>query len=302
MPGTNGAWHPVLQTDGVTDTVLDRWRRRNWVTSEQTTRLALLKPVTVITGASEGIGRALAEEFARGGHDLLLVARSAAGLAVAAAGLASTGVHIRTLTADLATAAGCASVEAELSASGCTCDVLVNNAGVGLGGPFAEQDANDLNRLVDLNLRAVTDLTRRFLPAMLARGAGGVLNVASLGGLAPGPQQAAYYASKAYVISLTEALDSETAGQGVRISALLPGAVATKFHARMGAEHSYYLTVTGVMSAQQVARAGYRGFRRGQTLIYPGLFHHFNALALHYVPHWVMIPVIGWLLRQRQAG
>lgn len=284
------------------DTVLDHWRRRNWVASEQTAYFAALKPIAVITGASEGIGRALAAEFALGGHDLLLVARCANGLANAAAELAATGVDIRTLTADLATAAGCASVETELAASGCTCDVLVNSAGIGLGGPFAKQDANDLNRLVDLNMRAVTDLTRRFLPGMLARGAGGVLNVASLGGLAPGPQQAAYYASKAYVISLTEALDSETAGQGVRISALLPGAVATKFHARMGAEHSYYLQMLGVMSAEQVARAGYRGFRRGQTLIYPGLFHHFNALALHYVPHWVMIPVIGWLLRSRQAG
>jgi len=283
-------------------TLLDRWRRRNWRPDAQTAQYADQARVTVITGASEGIGRALAGEFARAGHDLLLVARSSDQLAAVAAELSPAGVKITTLAADLATPEGCEAVEAALTNAGAYCDVLVNNAGIGMGGPFASQSRSDLMRLADLNMRCVTDLVRRFLPGMLSRGAGGVLNVASLGGLIPGPQQAAYFASKAYVLSLSEALARETAGQGVRISALMPGAVATKFHARMGAEHAYYLNLTGVMSPEQIARAGYRGFRRGQRLVFPGILHHLNAIVLRTLPHWFSVPVVGWMLRQRQAG
>lgn len=280
--------------------VRQRWRRRYWVPKAETARFAGLRPVTVVTGASEGIGRALAGEFARAGHELLLVARNADNLAAVAAELAPARVQI--LTADLATEAGCDAVEVELERIAACCNILVNNAAIGLGGLFVEQPLADLARLADLNMRAVTGLTRRFLPGMLARGDGGVLNVASLGGLMPTPHQAAYYASKAYVLSLTEALAHETAGQGVRISVLVPGPVATLFHARMGTEHSYYLAVLGVMSATQVAQAGYRGFRRGRTVIYPGLFTYFNAMALRFLPHWLMIPVLGWMLQRRQAG
>ena len=283
-------------------TLLDRYRRRHWKPDARTASFANMRAVTVITGASEGLGKALAGEFARAGHDLLLVARSPEPLAAAAADLASTGVAIATLSADLATMEGCAAVEAALAAANAYCGVLVNNAAIGLGGDFASQPLDGLDRLADLNMRTVTGLSRRFLPGMLSRGAGGILNVASLGGLMPGPQQAAYYASKAYVISLTEALAQEVAGQGVRISVLIPGPVATKFHARMGAEHAYYLSLVGVMTTGQVARAGYRGFRRGRILVYPGVIHHVNAVALRHLPHWVIVPVVSWMLRPRQAG
>ena len=280
----------------------ERWRHRYWQPDAATASFARLRPVTVITGASEGIGRALAGEFARGGHDLLLVARNSEALESAAAELAPAGVKIRTLSADLATEPGCAAVEATLAGASAYCDILVNNAGIGLGGPFASKPRDDLRRLLDLNIGAVTDLTRRFLPGMLSRGSGGILNVGSLAGFVPGPNQAAYYASKAYLISLTEALASETAGQGVRMAALLPGPVATRWHAKAGAEHSYYLSLIGVMSPEQVARAGFRGFRRGRTLIYCGILDHINAVAVHRLPHWMTIPVVGWMLRQRQAG
>ena len=282
--------------------LLDRWHHRYWHPEAATAAFASLSPVTVVTGASEGIGRALAGEFARAGSDLLLVARNANALAKVAAELASTAVAVRTLAADLATETGCASIEAALASAGAYCDVLVNDAGIGLGGPFVGQSRQDLHRLLDLNIGAVTDLTSRFLPGMLVRGEGGILNVASLGGLAPGPNQAAYYASKAYVISLTEALADEVAGQGVRISALVPGPVATMFHARSGTEHSYHLTLIGVMSPEAVARAGFRGFRQWRTLVFPGLLNHINAVALRFLPHRLIIPVIGWMLRQRQAG
>ena len=118
-------------------------------------------------------------------------------------------------------------------------------------------------RLLDLNVRALTALTRHFLDGMRVRGRGGILNVASLGGYTPGPYQAAYYASKAYVLSLTEAMAAETAGEGVRVCALAPGPVDTGFHARMGAEGAFYRYLLPPASAEAVARAGYRGFALG---------------------------------------
>jgi short-subunit dehydrogenase len=279
--------------------VISRWRRRHWRPTAETARLGVLRPVTIVTGASAGIGRALAREFARHGHDLLLVARRAEALAGAAAELTAAGIAVHVLPADLATPQGCAAVEAELARLAATAHILVNNAGVGIGGAFAGQSPERLLRLIDLNMRGLTDLSRRLLPAMLARGQGGILNVASLGGLIPGPDQAAYFASKAYVISLTEALAWETRGQGVTISALLPGPVATTLHASMGAEHSYYLDLVGVMSPAQVARAGVRGFRHGRTLIYPGFLNHVNAMVLRFVPHWLCVPAMSVMLRQR---
>ncbi len=284
---------------GAVQDLLDRWRRRYWTRGEDAAKYDRLRPLVVITGGSEGIGLALAHEFAKAGHGLLLVARGSERLASAADALSVHGYAVRVLAADLATADGCAAVEAELAALESYCDVLVNNAGIGLSGPFAEQPAADLAQLANLNVRAATDLTRRFLPGMLARGRGGILNIASLGGLVPGPNQAAYYASKAYLISLTRALAHECAGRGVRISALLPGPVATKFHARTGAEHSYHLVVLGVMSPERVARAGFQGFQWGRTEIYPGVLNHLNAIALRVIPQSFMIVVMGWLLKRR---
>ncbi len=229
----------------------------------------------------------------------MLVARDTDKLAGAASQLVPIGVTVHTLSADLATPEGCAAVEAKLASLSAYCDILINNAAIGLSGPFAEQPLDDLTRLADLNMRALTDLTRRFLPGMLARQRGGVLNVASLGGFVPGPNQAAYYASKAYVVSLTRALAHECAGQGVRIAALLPGPVATKFHARMAAEHSYYLALLGVMGTEQVARAGFRGFQWGRTLIVPGVLNTLGAIWLRVVPNSFMVPVLGWMLQRR---
>ena len=280
----------------------DRWRRRNWRPVASNASFATLRPVTVITGASRGIGQALAGEFARAGHDLLLVARGGDALAQVAAKLAPAGVTIETLAADLATQAGCEAIAASLSSKSCYCNILVNNAGMGLGGPLADQPLDALSQLLNLNIGAVTHLTRQFLPGMMSRGTGGILNVASLGGYIPGPYQAAYYASKAYVISLTEAIADETAGSGIRISALIPGPVATTFHASMGTENSYYLNLIGVMSAEDVAKAGFRGFRQGKRLVYPGVLHHINAAVLSVLPRWLIVPVVGWMLRQRQAG
>ena len=197
------------------------------------------------------------------------------------------------------TTEGRAALIAQIQRLGDPVDILVNNAGIGLSGPFADQAPDDIGRLLQLNVAAVTHLTRAFLPDMLARRWGGILNVASLAGLVPGPHQAAYYASKAYILSLTEALAEENRGLGVRIAVLAPGPVATKFHHRMGAERSYYLPVAGVMSAEQVARSGYRGFMRGRTLIVPGILNPLAVPAFRLLPHTLALPVVSWMLRRR---
>lgn len=281
-------------------TLLTIWRRRYLWWRVEHEGAPALQPVTVITGGSEGIGLALAREFARLGQPLLLVARSADALASAKNTLAAErGIEVLTVAADLTQQAGVAAVLAALAARNATCDVLINNAGIGLSGPFEHHDGRGLARLVNLNVAAVTLLMHAVLPGMLARGRGGILNVASLGGLAPGPWQAAYYASKAYVVSLTEAVAWETRGLGVRIAVLLPGPVVTQFHHRMGADSAYYLSLLWPLRPECIARAAWRGFRYGGVRIVPGVVSKVLCVALWLVPNMVLVPIVGWLLKQR---
>jgi uncharacterized protein len=179
--------------------------------------------------------------------------------------------------------------------------VLVNSAGMGLAGPFLAQSVEELDRLVELNVRALTALTRHCLAGMRARGRGGVLNLASLGGYTPGPYQAAYYASKAYVMSLSEALAAETAGEGVRVCVLAPGPVATPFHQRMQGESGLYLRLLPVSNPDSVARAGYLAFALGCRVVVPGFAAPILALAMRLTPHRILVPIVGWLLKPRGA-
>jgi short-subunit dehydrogenase len=258
------------------------------------------RPAAVITGASEGIGRALASEFARRGHSLMLVARSSDRLEQAAAELRRDfGVDVHTASIDLAMPDAADRLDTALSSAGLYADYLVNNAGIGLGGAFTGQDARVLNQLVDLNVRTLTELTRRALPDMLARARGGVLNIASLGGLLPGPYQAVYYASKAYVVSLTEALAYENAGRGVRICAATPGPVRTRFHEKMGTSGAIYMKLQSVLNAEDAARVIYSGFMGRRTLIAPGVLATFNLAVVRFIPHFILVPFIGWFLKQR---
>jgi short-subunit dehydrogenase len=261
-------------------------------------------PYVVVTGASEGIGRALAGTFAAHGHNVLLIARDAAALEPRRVKMAAKhGVAVLALPLDVTAADAARRIEAALAAQGGYVDILVNSAGLGLSGPFAGQDPEEIQRLIDLNMTALTRLTRHFLPPMLARGRGGILNVASLGGLMPGPHQAAYYASKAYVISLTRALAAENVGSGLRIAVLAPGPVATNFHVRMGAERSYYVWLIPSACAGKVARSAYRWFRWGwgRTLIIPGLIPTFIAMAARLIPTVLLVPVVAWLLKRRNG-
>jgi hypothetical protein len=179
-------------------------------------------------------------------------------------------------------------------------DLLVNNAGIGVAGEFHKHNAAELSRLINLNVRSLTALTHALLPAMLERGAGGIINVASLGGHVPGPNQAAYYASKAYVISLSEAVAAEVAREGVRVSALVPGPVATRFHARMGAESSLYRWLVPALPPRAVAWWAWLGHGLGLRVIVPGFLNNAGWFFLRYLPHRMVVPVVGWLLKPRR--
>jgi short-subunit dehydrogenase len=277
------------------------WARRNVSADARPDAEDTQSDVVLITGASEGIGLSLAHEFAAAGHDLALVARSADKLAENAEALkAGYGVRVDCFPIDLAVHGHCDRLAEELEARGLRVDVLVNNAAIGLSGAFVEQATADVLRLADLNMRVLTDLMHRYLPEMLARGGGGVLNVASLGGALPGPYQAAYYASKAYVISLSEAVAHEIGGRGTRLSVVVPGPVATRFHNTMGAESALYTKVFGCMDPDVVARAAYQGYRCRKLIITPGILTTFNYFAVRILPHTLTTPLMGVLLKKRR--
>ena len=257
-------------------------------------------PAVVITGATEGIGRALAEEFARSGHALVLVARDEASLARAAAELSRKyGVAVRVTAQDLSTAEGCAGVEQALRRFGVYADILVNNAGVMSSGFFQDEDPATIRRLVDLDVRAVVDLTLRFLPGMLARRRGGVLNIASMMGLMPVPYEATYAASKAFVLSFSKALAYETMGTGVRVSVAAPGVVATRLHAKAGSQNSRYLFLFPALTPEQVAKTAYRRFSRGWSTSVPGISNKLGAFIVRFLPDFLLVPVMGWFFRVR---
>jgi uncharacterized protein len=281
--------------------LIEAWRRRYWrADPEALATYAGLRPFTVVTGGSEGIGLALARRFAGAGHDVLLVARRPEPLNLAADRIrGESRVEVATAAIDVAGCDAIGALEAALAARGGYADILINSAGIGLAGRFGEQSPEALAQLLELNVRALTALTRHFLAGMRVRGRGGILNVASLGGYVPGPHQAAYYASKAYVLSLSEAVAAETAGEGVRVCALAPGPVNTRFHARMGAEGAFYRVLVPPASADAVARAGYLGFVLGWRVIIPGLLNPCLAVGMRVMPHRLVIPIVGWLLQPR---
>jgi len=261
-----------------------------------------LAPAAVITGATRGIGRALADEFAKGRHTLLLVARDEATLAKTANEVAAKyGVKVHHVACDLSTAEGCERVADALRQHGLYAESLVNNAAIMTAGFFQDQDPEALLRLVDLNVRAVVDLTRRFLPDMLARGRGGVLNVASVEGFMPVPYQATYAATKACMISLSRALAYEVMGTGVRICVVTPGPIETDMHADAGAENSRYVLYYPLMSPEKMAEAAYRRFMRGNWVIIEGWVNRITAFGVRFLPGIMLIPAVGWFFRVRDA-
>jgi short-subunit dehydrogenase len=259
------------------------------------------RPLAVVTGGSEGIGLAIARLLAQRGHDLLLIARRPERLAEAADSIGSaSSANVATLALDLTWDDACDRIDAELVRLNTHIDLLVNAAGMGLSGPFVEADTHRLDQLGILNMAAPARLMRCALPGMRARRRGGIINVASMGGLVPGPYQAAYYASKAYLISLSEAVAAEVRQDGVRITVVAPGPVDTEFHAKMYAESAFYWRFLPSSSPESVAQWAVRGHELGLRLVIPGVLNALAAVALKLMPHALLVPVMAWLLDPRR--
>ncbi len=244
----------------------------------------------LISGASYGIGSELAREFARHGHDLVLVARSGDKLEQLADELAAeSGVLVSVRPADLALPGAAAKLHKSLQREGLDVDILVNNAGVLEHGRFAEIPPGDHRRMVDLNVAGLTDMIAQFLPEMLARGSGRILNVASIGAFMPVPTLATYAATKAYVLSLSEALEVELQDSGITVTALCPGFTRTPM-VENAQDHSagFRLPDLVVGDAAFVAREGYRGCMKGTTIVVPGRMNLVSTLATRAAPKWLV--------------
>jgi len=257
-----------------------------------------LRPAVVVVGASRGIGKAIAEVAAADGATVVLVARSAEGLAAAAADIQKTRGEALTLALDLVAQDAAKRLEDFLSANGLICDVLVNSAGYGLRGSATLLPMEEQIGIVDLNIRSLTDLTLRFLPGMVARGRGGVINLGSVASFTPGPYMALYYASKGFVRSFSEALHQELRRTGVTVTCVAPGPVSTEFLATSGANRAALFKVLPKLDASYVAERAWRGFKSGRRLVVPGISAKLTTLLASMMPSAVLLPLIGRLQRR----
>jgi short-subunit dehydrogenase len=260
-----------------------------------------LRPITVITGASAGIGVALARIFARNGHELVLVARRQDRLDALADEIAATGkARPIPVALDLLAAGTAAQLQTILALNNVEAQFMVNNAGFGLVGLAATLDRDEQLSMIDLNVRALTELSLAFVDS-LERHHGGILNVGSIAGFVPGPGMAVYYATKAYVLSFSEALQAELRARGVRVTVLCPGPVPTEFAARAGIEEGL---APGLLtqSAESVAAAGYRGLMRGTRVVVPGLANKLIIFMFRFVPRRVLLGIVNSRQSQRRSA
>lgn len=247
----------------------------------------------LVTGASMGIGVDLAECLARDGYDLILTARSETALTAVADRLSSAyGVKAAVFAIDLGAQGGGSRLAQAIKAAGLTVDVLVNNAGFGKAGGFAGSDLDPQLGMIDLNVRALVALTHVYWPNMLAEKRGGVLNVASMAAFVPGPLMAVYYASKAFVLSFSEALWEESRGTGVHVSCLCPGATKSKFRERAGTGSTRFGQTAVVMESMPVAEAGYAGFRNNQAVVITGKGNHRTVRMVPFLPRKMVLKMV----------
>lgn len=269
------------------------------------TRAKSAKPgsgqTALVTGASSGIGEALARQIAAAGFDLVLVARSADKLKALAATLqAEHGVRVRVQPADLAAPGAAAKLAAALKRARRPVDLLVNNAGVLEHGDFIAMQATRHRELIELNVTALTEMLAQFVPPMVARGQGRVLNVASIAAFQPIPRLATYAATKAYVLSLTESLSEELKGSGVTVTALCPGITATSMLecAQAGSAELGALPGLVVGTAEDVAAEGLRACLRGEVIRVPGVVNRAATVAGRSTPRWLLRSLTGAVVRR----
>ncbi len=256
----------------------------------------------LITGASGGIGLELAKQFAGGGFDLVLVSRSADRLNSTAETLRrSHNISTTVIPCDLSAPGAVGKLVSELDRLSIKPAILVNNAGFGSSGAFHEIPPDDLLGMVRVNILALTELTRRVLPDMVGRGSGRILNVASTAAYQPGPFMAVYYASKAYVLSFSEALSAELSGTGITVTALCPGPTLTGFQVRAGMEGMNLFRKIFVMDAAAVAKYGYRGCMKGKRVVIAGTMNKLVPFLERFLPDRCIIPVVRLLHRRHRA-
>ncbi|HUJ03275.1 MAG TPA: SDR family oxidoreductase [Rhizomicrobium sp.] len=250
----------------------------------------------LVTGASSGIGLELAKCFAKDGYNLILTARSENTLKQLAEAISKENkVTATPIAADLGKPGGAEKLAGEIKARGLDVDVLVNNAGYGIVGKFDGSNATDEVGMVDLNVRALTELTHAYWPRMIANKKGGVLNVASTASFQPGPGMAVYYATKAYVLSFSEALWKEGHAAGVHVTCLCPGPTDSNFHSRAGSDQIKLLKMGVMMSSRAVARKGYRAFRRNKRVVITGVMNRLLARLVPFMPRRSVLNIVSYL-------
>lgn len=254
------------------------------------------RSAALITGSSGGIGADLAALFARDGSDVVLVARSEEKLREIAAALEREHrITAHVVVADLAKPDAAQGVVDELARRAINVDALVNNAGIGVAGPFLETDLRRELDMIQVNVVAPTQLTKLLLPPMVARGRGRILNVASTAAFQPGPLMAVYYATKAYVLSFSEALAEELRDSGVTVTALCPGPTATGFADAAAVSATRLFNTGGVASSREVAEAGYEAMKRGRRLVIPGIRNKVLVQAIRVSPRKMVTKIVRHL-------
>ncbi len=249
--------------------------------------------LALVTGASSGIGMQLARLFAADRIDLVLVARRAQELESLAADLRNeSGVAVTVLPLDLAQPGAARALFAALQSRSLVVTDLCNNAGFGLFGLFQDTALDDEAAMIQLNITALTELTELCLPPMVASHDGRILNVASTASFQPGPYMAVYYASKAYVLSFSEALATELKGSGVTVTALCPGPTRTGFQTRAAMHHSALLKNVALTAVDDVARSGYRAMQHGKRVVIPGWINRIGVFSTPLLPRWMSAAIV----------
>lgn len=260
-----------------------------------------MRQTVLITGASGGIGLELAKLFAADRHDLVLVARSSEKLHEIAAQFSKDyGVQVRVIVKDLSAVSSCLEVYEELKREKIEVHTLVNNAGVGGYGDFWQTDWPKERQIIDLNISSLVYLTKLFLKDMMGRREGKILNVASTAAFQPGPLMSIYYATKAFVLSFTEALAEELRGTGITVSALCPGPTETGFREAAGMKKSMLLSKSLTMDALSVAQAGYEGLKRGKRIVVPGFKNRLIIQMLRVMPRFFVTRTVRRMQEARR--